>query len=85
MAQRLGMADGRCATVNVSTRLFNDQLFKKGNIDTFDNFGYRKFLQSSSPEDIIPDPDCLLYSYNDKDFNLIESTNVISQNDKTSD
>lgn len=85
MAQRLGMADGRCATINVSTRLFNDEIFKKGNIDTFDNFGYRKFLQSSSPDDVIPGPACSLYSYSDKDFDIIESTNVISQNEKNSD
>lgn len=81
MAQRLGMADGRCATINTSTRLFNDELFKKGNIETFDNFSYRKFLQSSSPEDVIPAPTCSLYDYGDKDFDIIESTNVISQSE----
>lgn len=84
MAQRLGMADGRCATINTSTRLFNDELFKKGNIGAFDNFGYRQFLQSSAPEDVIPKSDCSLFQY-DKDFDIIESTNVISQNEKDSD
>lgn len=85
MAQRLGMADGRCTTINTSTRLFNDELFKKGNIGVFDNFGYRQFLQSSSPEDVIPASNCSLFSYGDKDFDIIESTNVISQNEKDSD
>lgn len=80
MAQRLGMADGRCATINISTRIFNDELFKKGDINTFDNFSYRKFLQSQTPEDVIPGPTCSLFSY-DKDFDIIESTNVISQNE----
>lgn len=85
MAQRLGMADGRCATINTSTRLFNDELFQKGNIGAFDNFGYRQFLQSTAPEDLIPQPTCSLFSYGDKDFDIIESTNVISQNEKDSD
>jgi hypothetical protein len=79
MSQRLGMADGRCTTVYDSTRLFNEDIYKKSGIGKFDGFGYRMFLQKSAPEDVIPAPSCSLFSYV-KDFDIIESTNVISQN-----
>lgn len=82
MAQRLGMADGRCATINVSSRLFNDDIFKKSGGDN-SSFSHRMFLQRSSPEDVIPAAKCSLYSYTDADVKdsatIRESTNVISQ------
>lgn len=81
MAERLGMADGRCTTIHESTRLFNDKVYMKGDIDTFDNFGYRQFLQKSSPEDIVPPTNCSLFSYKEdfKGFDVLENTNVMSQ------
>jgi hypothetical protein len=82
MAQRLGMADGRCATINVSSRLFNDEIFKKSAGDN-SSFSHRMYLQRSSPEDVIPAATCALFSYKDSDVkdsaSIRESTNVISQ------
>lgn len=77
MSQRLGMADGRCTPVYTSSRIFNDDLFKKAGGN--DSFGHRMFLQRSAPDDVFPEPKCSLFSYV-KDFDIIESTNVISQN-----
>lgn len=84
MSQRLGMADGRCATILDSSRLFNDSVYMKAGISVNDNLAYRRFLQYSSPEDVIPESSCSLFSYV-KNFDIIESTNVISQNEKSSD
>lgn len=65
MSTRLGMADGRCATLNVSNRILNDDILQKTfGIDKFDNFNYRMKLQESSPEDIIPGAVCSLIKYN---------------------
>lgn len=74
------MADGRCATINISSRLFNDEIFKKAGDNSF---AHRMYLQRSSPEDVIPGAKCSLFSYV-KDFDIIESTNVMSQSE-TSD
>lgn len=81
MSQRLGMADGRCATINVSSRIFNDELFKKAGDNSF---SHRMYLQRSAPQDVIPPSTCSLFEYPDanvvKDSAIIrESTNVISQ------
>jgi hypothetical protein len=76
MSQRLGMADGRCTTVNISSRIFNDEIFKKSGGES--SFSHRMFLQKSSPVDVIPEANCSLFSYV-KDFDIIESTNEISQ------
>ena len=79
MSQRLGMADGRCMTINISSRLFNDEIFKKaGGGDS--SFAHRMYLQKSSPEDVVPEAKCSLFSYV-KDFDIIESTNVMSQSE----
>lgn len=78
MSQRLGMADGRCMTINTSSRLFNDEIFKKAGGES--SFEHRMYLQKSSPEDVIPDAKCSLFSYV-KDFDIIETTNVISQSE----
>jgi len=50
MSQRLGMADGRCFTINNSSKLYNDYLMSKNNIKFEDNYSYRKFLQQSGPQ-----------------------------------
>lgn len=50
MSQRLGMADGRCFTVNSSAQLFNNYVMKQNNISFEDNYSYRKLLQKSGPE-----------------------------------
>lgn len=78
MSTRLGMADGRCATILDSTRIFNEDIYTKAGISVNDNLAYRRFLQSSSPDDVIPSASCSLFSYV-KNFDIIESTNVISQ------
>lgn len=72
------MADGRCATVLDSSRLFNESIYTKAGISVNDNLAYRRFLQFSDPEDVIPQPSCSLFSYV-KNFDIVESTNVISQ------
>lgn len=75
------MADGgRCTTLFESGRIFNDSIYTQAGIQVSDNLAYRRYLQNSTPEDIIPAPTCSLYSYV-KDFDIIESTNVISQNE----
>ena len=49
MSQRLGMADGRCFTVNTSTQLFNNYVMKKNGISFEDNYSYRQLLQKQGP------------------------------------
>ncbi len=77
MSQRLGMADGRCATILDSGRIMNDMILEKNKIEPFDNFSYRMKLQSSSPEEIIAPPACQLFSY--KDYDIRSDTNVLSK------
>ena len=79
MSQRLGMADGRCTTIYDSGRLFNDSIYKKANIDVNDNYTYRQYLQHVEPDTVIPAATCSLFSYV-KDSDILETTNVISQN-----
>ncbi len=50
MSQRLGMADGRCFTINSSAQLFNNYLMKQNNITFEDNYSYRQILQKQGPE-----------------------------------
>jgi hypothetical protein len=50
MSQRLGMADGRCFTVNTSAQLLNNYVMKKNNITFEDNYSYRQLLQKQGPE-----------------------------------
>lgn len=50
MSQRLGMADGRCFTLNSANTLLNDYMMNKQNIRYEDNYAYRKFLQQRGPE-----------------------------------
>mgnify|MGYP006298050101 CR=1 FL=1 len=67
MSTRLGMADGRCTTINISSRLFNESVIDSLGIQVFDNYNYRMKLQSSNPEDVIPAATCSLFSYKDID------------------
>ena len=50
MSQRLGMADGRCFTVNSSSQLYNNYLMKKNGVSYEDNYSYRKLLQTKGPQ-----------------------------------
>lgn len=49
MSQRLGMADGRCFTVNSSSQLYNNYLMNKNGISYEDNYSFRKLLQTKGP------------------------------------
>ena len=49
MSQRLGMADGRCFSINTANSLLNDHIMKTNGIDYQDNYSYRKLLQSKGP------------------------------------
>ena len=49
MSQRLGMADGRCFTINSSAQLFNNYVMKQNGITFEDNYSYRQLLQKQGP------------------------------------
>jgi len=49
MSQRLGMADGRCFSLNSSSQLVNNYIMQQANIRMEDNYAYRQFLQNSGP------------------------------------
>jgi hypothetical protein len=46
----MGMADGRCFTINTASTLYNDYVMNQNNIALEDNYSYRKLLQSKGPE-----------------------------------
>ena len=50
MSQRLGMADGRCFTINSSAQLLNNFVMKQNNISFEDNYSYRQLLQKQGPQ-----------------------------------
>lgn len=50
MSQRLGMADGRCFTINTNSQLVNDFIMNNNGISLADNYSYRKLLQQMGPE-----------------------------------
>jgi len=50
MSQRLGMADGRCFTINNSSMLYNDFIMTQNGIKYEDNYTFRKLLQEKGPE-----------------------------------
>lgn len=50
MSQRLGMADGRCFTINTSSRLLNNYIMNENKVDYVDNYKYRQLLQSEGPK-----------------------------------
>jgi hypothetical protein len=43
------MADGRCFTINTSSRLFNDYVMTSHGISHVDNYTYRRMLQQKGP------------------------------------
>lgn len=47
------MADGRCFTVNNSSRLYNDFLMTQNGITYEDNYSFRKLLQAKGPEALV--------------------------------
>ena len=49
MSQRIGMADGRCYTVNTASKLYNDYLMSQNKIYYEDNYSFRKLLQTAGP------------------------------------
>ena len=50
MSQRLGMADGRCFTINTSSRLLNNYIMNENKVDYVDNYKYRQLLQNEGPK-----------------------------------
>ena len=50
MSQRMGMADGRCFTINTSSQLLNDYVMQQNKIAYEDNYAYRQLLQKKGPE-----------------------------------
>lgn len=50
MSQRLGMADGRCFTINSASRLVNDYVMTQYGIPYENNYMYRQLLQKKGPE-----------------------------------
>ena len=50
MSTRLGMADGRCITSFDSSRIMNDIIMQKNQIQFQDNYKYRMLLQNNGPE-----------------------------------
>jgi hypothetical protein len=61
MSQRIGMADGRCLTVNMANRLYIDKMQKDAGIAQEDNYSFRRLIQTKGPEGIpLPaNPTCL--------------------------
>lgn len=49
MSQRLGMADGRCFTINNASQLYDNYVMSKNNIKFEDNYSFRKLLQEKGP------------------------------------
>ena len=50
MSQRLGMADGRCFTINTSSQLLNNYVMQQNGIMLEDNYSYRQLIQKAGPE-----------------------------------
>jgi len=50
MSQRMGMADGRCFTINTSAGLLNDYIMQTNKINYENNYAYRQLLQKAGPE-----------------------------------
>ena len=61
MSSRLGMADGRCFTVSVSSRILNEEIAYKSGIDVRDNYAYRQSLQATPEKyvEMLTPKDCL--------------------------
>ena len=50
MSQRLGMADGRCFTINTSSRLLNNYIMTENKVDYVVKYKYRQLLQNEGPK-----------------------------------
>ena len=50
MSQRIGMADGRCLTINEANRIYIDKLQQKAGIPQEDNYSFRRLIQRDGPE-----------------------------------
>lgn len=50
MSTRIGMADGRCLTLNESNRIYMDKMQSKAGIPQEDNYSLRRMLQKNGPE-----------------------------------
>ncbi len=50
MSQRLGMADGRCHTINNSSMLYDNYLKAQHGIAPENNYAFRQLLQQKGPE-----------------------------------
>lgn len=73
MSSRMGMADGRCTTINVSSSLLNEGIMQKiFGLEISDAYGYRMKLQSSNPEDVIPGSTCKGLSYKDSSLPILK-------------
>jgi len=61
MSQRIGMADGRCLTINEANRIYIDKLQQKAGIPQEDNYSFRRLIQRDGPEGLpLPnDSSCL--------------------------
>jgi hypothetical protein len=57
MSQRLGMADGRCHTINNSSKLYDNFIKTQNGIKFEDNYSFRKLLQDKGPAiHVVPSP-----------------------------
>lgn len=64
MSTRLGMADGRCATINAADSLLNEGIMTRLlGLKLSDSYEYRMKLQKSNPNEIIPGANCNVNSY----------------------
>jgi hypothetical protein len=71
------MADGRCATINVSGTLLNEGIMTNiFNLKNFDSYEYRMKLQSSDPSDVIPGPTCSLKIVDNKDETSVQTNEL---------
>ena len=50
MSQRIGMADGRCLTFNLSNRILTENMMLNLGLDPSDNSQFRSILQQKGPE-----------------------------------
>ena len=51
MSQRLGMADGRCFTINYSNELLTEMIAKNAGLNILDSYKVRQFFQNK--DDIV--------------------------------
>jgi hypothetical protein len=72
------MADGSCMDWT-SSRLFNDRILKTNGIPSENNLNYRQWLQMQSPDVVYPPFTCTIEPFTNKDFSIIENTNVLTQ------